>query len=182
MPPSSYFITSFILFALFALSLPLTMGFSVFAFYWLFEFGALVLAAVGLARIARCLHTPTLVLVAIESPVVFAAMKILLTVYFLHPSPVISIQLCLSIALHAASIGAIYLCGFVHAQQKIAGCRVHVDCGASIDQHGDVCRTLDRKPRFDSGAFKWPRKVPKLSGLRPDAGLLCIDGVHVEAA
>lgn len=78
MPPRSYIITAIVLAALVAVSLPLTMGFSIILWYWLFLAAACVLAMVGAVRIVHGLRAPLWIGVALALPgVLWAADNLL---------------------------------------------------------------------------------------------------------
>lgn len=68
MPPLSYIITALVLAALVAVSFPLTLGFSIILWYWLFAIAACCLAVVGAFRIAGGLQAPRWVGIGLASP------------------------------------------------------------------------------------------------------------------
>ena len=68
MPPLSYVITAVILAALVAASFPVTMGFSIILWYWLFAAAACLLAIAGAFRIARGLQAPLWIGIGLASP------------------------------------------------------------------------------------------------------------------
>jgi hypothetical protein len=68
MPPGSYIITAIMLAVLVAVSFPLTMGFSIILWYWLFATTACLLAFVGAFRIAAALQAPLWIGFAFASP------------------------------------------------------------------------------------------------------------------
>ena len=68
MPPRSYIITAAVLTVLVAVSFPLTLGFSIILWYWLFAVAACVLATAGAFKIARGLQAPLWIAIALASP------------------------------------------------------------------------------------------------------------------
>jgi hypothetical protein len=68
MPPRSYIVAAVVLAALVAVSLPLTLGFSVILWHGLFAMMACVLAVWGSARAAYALGAPVWIGVALASP------------------------------------------------------------------------------------------------------------------
>ena len=68
MPPRSYLVTAAVLVALVAISLPMTMGFAIIAWYWLFAAAACVLVVVGVVRIVHGLGAPAWIGAALASP------------------------------------------------------------------------------------------------------------------
>jgi hypothetical protein len=68
MPPLSYIVTAIGLAALVAASFPLTMGFSIILWYWLFAAAAGLLATAGAFKIARGLQAPLWIGIGLASP------------------------------------------------------------------------------------------------------------------
>ena len=68
MPPPSYVVTAVVLGVLVAVSFPLTMGFSIILWYWLFLVAAFVLVTGGVFKIAYGLHASPWIAVALVSP------------------------------------------------------------------------------------------------------------------
>jgi putative Mn2+ efflux pump MntP len=68
MPPRSYLITAVVLAVLVAVSLPLTMGFSIIAWRWLFAVAACVLLVVGAFRVVHGLCAPRWIGVVLALP------------------------------------------------------------------------------------------------------------------
>ena len=68
MPPLSYIITAVVLAALVIASFPLTMGFSIILWYWLFAAAACLLASAGAFLIARGLQAPLWIGIGLASP------------------------------------------------------------------------------------------------------------------
>jgi len=112
MPPRSYLITAAVLVALVAVSLPLTMGFAVIAWYWLFAAAACVLVVVGVIRIAYRLGAPAWIGVALASPGLLWAANSLLNMTSYRPMSVAWIllsNLATNLAFTAAAAGALRL-------------------------------------------------------------------------
>lgn len=68
MPPLSYIVTGGMLAALVAASFPLTLGFSIILWYWLFAAATCLLATVGAFKIARGLQAPLWLGITLASP------------------------------------------------------------------------------------------------------------------
>jgi hypothetical protein len=68
MPPRSYIIAAVVLGVLIGVSLPLSLGFSVIVWYWLFAVAACILAVAGAFKVADGLHAPRWIGVALASP------------------------------------------------------------------------------------------------------------------
>src|ERR1700690_1240868 len=68
MPPRSYLITAVVLAGLVAVSVPLTLGFSIILWYGLFAAAACVLAVAGAFKVAAGLRAPPWIGVALASP------------------------------------------------------------------------------------------------------------------
>ena len=68
MPPRSYLITAVVLAGLVAVSIPLTLGFSIILWYGLFAAAACVLGVAGAFRVAAGLRAPPWIGVALASP------------------------------------------------------------------------------------------------------------------
>ena len=120
MPPWSYIVTALVLCALLVLSFPLTLGFSIIAFYWLFQAAAWLLAAVGLARVSRNLPTPLWVIVALETPLVVKGVEQLVDLRPITPAVVFALRLSSSLALSASAMGAIFLAGSLADRRRLA--------------------------------------------------------------
>jgi hypothetical protein len=68
MPPRSYVITAVVLAVLVAVSIPLTLGFFIIVWYWLFAAAACILAVVGVFKIANGLRAPLWLGIALALP------------------------------------------------------------------------------------------------------------------
>lgn len=110
MPPLSYVVTAVVLGVLVAVSLPLTMGFSVILWYWLFLVAAFVLVTGGVIKIAYGLGASPWIWVALASPgFVWAANSLLgLTVHMSLPL-IRTLGVASSLAFLASAAGALRL-------------------------------------------------------------------------
>jgi len=111
MPPLSYIITAVVLAALVVVSFPLTLGFSIILWYWLFAAAACILAVTGAVKIAAGLDEPVWVGLVLTSPgFVWAADKLFVLVSNgIHPAIWIGFSLAGRLALLAAAAGALRL-------------------------------------------------------------------------
>jgi hypothetical protein len=111
MPPRSYVITAVVLAALVAISFPLTLGFSIILWYWLFAAAACILAVAGAFKIASGLGAPPWIGLALASPgLVWAANKVFeLISNGIHPVIWTSFDMAARLALLAAAAGALRL-------------------------------------------------------------------------
>jgi len=112
MPPRSYLVTAAALVALVAISLPLTMGFAIIAWYWLFAAVACVLFVVGVIRIVYGLRAPIWIGVALASPGVLWAADNLLNMTNYRPMSVawiLATGIANSFAFLAAAVAALRL-------------------------------------------------------------------------
>jgi hypothetical protein len=112
MPPRSYVITAVVLAVLVAGSFPLTLGFSIILWYWLFAAAACMLAVVGVFRLRDGLHAPLWIGVALASPgFVWAANRLYDMTSSVPPQLAIYYTLTSAayIALLAAALGALRL-------------------------------------------------------------------------
>jgi hypothetical protein len=111
MPPRSYLITAVGLAVLVAISIPLTLGFSIILWYWLFAAVACILAVAGAFKIASGLGAPPWIGLALASPgFVWGANKLFEMISNGIP-PVIwtSFDVAARLALLAAAAGALRL-------------------------------------------------------------------------
>lgn len=112
MPPRSYLVTAAVLVALFAVSLPLTMGFAVIGWYWLFAAVACVLVVGGAVRIVHGLGAPAWIGIALASPGVLWAAGSLLNITSYRPTSVLwimAVSTVTNLAFPAAAAGALRL-------------------------------------------------------------------------
>src|ERR1700742_1422957 len=110
MPPRSYIITAIILGVLVSISLPLTMGFSILLWYWLFAASACVLAVAGAFKVTDGLDAPRWIAIAFASPGIVWAVKTLYEIPFLpSPATAITFYVAAFLALLAAGGGALRL-------------------------------------------------------------------------
>ena len=111
MPPRSYVITAVVLAVLVVISFPLTLGFSIILWYWLFAAAACILAVAGAFKIANGLRAPPWIGVALASPgVVSAANKLFEMISNgIHPVIWIGFGVAARLALLAAAAGALRL-------------------------------------------------------------------------
>lgn len=111
MPPVSYIITAGVLAALVVISFPMTLGFSVILWYWLFAAAGCVLAIAGAFRIASGLGAPFWIGAALASPgFVWAANKLFeMFSSGIHPAIWLSFSAAARLALLAAAAGALRL-------------------------------------------------------------------------
>lgn len=111
MPPRSYIITAVVLVVLAAISFPVTLGFSIILWYWLFAAAGCILAVVGAFKIAGGLGGPPWIGVALASPgFVWAANKLFVMISNgIHPVIWYSFEVAARLALLAAAAGALRL-------------------------------------------------------------------------
>lgn len=110
MPPLSYVVTAVVLGVLVVVSLPLTMGFSVIFWYWLFLVAAFVLATGGVIKIAHGLGASPWIWVALASPGFVWAAKSLLGLTVETSVPLIrTLSVATSLAFLASAAGALRL-------------------------------------------------------------------------
>lgn len=120
MPPLSYVIAAIVLAVLVAASLPVTLGFSIILWYWLFAAAACVLAVAGVWRITRALHAPLWVAIALASPgLVWAANHLYELTSHLHPAAFTAFNLAAYLALLAAAAGALRLSEIVSGPHTV---------------------------------------------------------------
>jgi hypothetical protein len=110
MPPRSYMVTATLLGVLVAASLPLTMGFSIILWYWLFLVAAFILVTGGVIKIAYGLGVSPWIGFALASPgFVWAANSLLgLTSYMSLPLGR-TLSVAASLAFLASAAGALRL-------------------------------------------------------------------------
>jgi hypothetical protein len=111
LPPRSYIITAIVLTALVGVSFPLTLGFSIILWYWLFAGAACLLAVVGVFKIANGLRAPSWIGIALASPGLVWAATSLREITSSMPSPAIftAFNVAAYLALLAAAAGALKL-------------------------------------------------------------------------
>jgi hypothetical protein len=112
MPPRSYIITAIVLAVLVAISFPVTLGFSIILWYWLFAAAACILAVAGSFKIASGLGAPLWIGVALASPgFVWAADKLfeMMSSTIIHPVIWSALAVAARLTLLAAAAGALRL-------------------------------------------------------------------------
>lgn len=112
MPPRSYLITAAVLVVLVAVSLPLTMGFSIILWHWLFAGAGCILIVLGALRIVRALGAPAWIGVALALPGLLWALGHLRPFMNYVPtstSIVVLPFMAFSLAMLAAAAGALRL-------------------------------------------------------------------------
>lgn len=112
MPPRSYLITAVVLVVLVAVSIPLTMGFSIILWRWLFAATACILVVVGAFRVVHGLRAPLWIGVALASPGVLWAADSLLRLTSHAPASVtwiVMFSVATRVAFLAAAAGALRL-------------------------------------------------------------------------
>ena len=111
MPPLSYIIIAIVLAALVAISFPLTLGFSIILWYWLFAVAGCILAVAGAFKIASGLGAPPWIGVALASPgFVWLANRLFDMIgNGIHPVIWTSFEAAARLALLAAAAGALRL-------------------------------------------------------------------------
>ena len=110
MPPRSYVVTAIVLAVLVAVSFPLTMGFSIILWYWLFAAAACILAVGGALRVVHGLGASPWIGVALASPgIVWAARSILGLVGNLPLGAASALYVATSLMALAAAAGALRL-------------------------------------------------------------------------
>lgn len=111
MPPLSYFITALVFVILIAVSLPLTLGFSIILWYWLFAAAACILSIMGAFRVVAGLRAPPWIGVALALPgTVWAASRLYdLTSSALQVGIYYAFAVAASLALVAAAFAALAL-------------------------------------------------------------------------
>lgn len=111
MPPRSYLITAAVLVVLVAVSLPLTMGFSIIIWRWLFAAAACIIFIVGAFRVVHGLSGPRWIGLVLALPGIFWAVNILgmMNPGRLSLSWLIMSSAATSLALLAAAGGALRL-------------------------------------------------------------------------
>jgi hypothetical protein len=124
MPPRSYIITATILVVSVFISFPLTMGFSILLWYWLFAAAACVLAVAGAFKVTDGLGAPRWIAIALASPGIVWAVKTLYEMPFLpSPATAITFYVAAFLALLAAGGGALRLIEVIsgpHAAFRVA--------------------------------------------------------------
>jgi hypothetical protein len=109
-PPRSYIITAAILVVLVFISLPLTMGFSILLWYWLFAAAACILAVAGAFKVTNGLGAPLWIAIALASPgFVWAVNKLYEMPFLPSPGSAITFYVAAFMALLAAGVGALRL-------------------------------------------------------------------------
>jgi len=112
MPPRSYVITAIVLAVLVVVSFPLTMGFSIILWYWLFLAAACILAVLGAFRLVHGLGAPRWIGVALALPGFVWAANSLLNLTSYAPTSVVWIFVpgaAAHLAFLAAAVGALRL-------------------------------------------------------------------------
>jgi hypothetical protein len=115
MPPVSYVITTVVPAALVAISIPMTLGYSIILWYWLFAAAACIVAVVGVFRVVGGLHAPLWIGAALALPGVVWAAK---SLYGLVGSPLqfyFTFYFAAYLALLAAAFGALRLIEIISA-------------------------------------------------------------------
>ena len=106
MPPRSYVVTAVVLAALVAVSLPVTMGFSIILWFWSFAAAACLLGVMGALRVVHGLHAPPWTAVVLALPgAVWTAAK-LYDLY--HTSPHLNLYYTFTFAGYAAFLAAAF--------------------------------------------------------------------------
>jgi hypothetical protein len=111
MPPRSYIITAVVVAALVGVSFPLTLGFSMIVWYWLFAVAACILAVAGAFKVADGLRAPRSIGVALASPGLVWAVANLRELIG-QPIPATSVRfdvVAAYLAMLAAGAGALWL-------------------------------------------------------------------------
>jgi hypothetical protein len=109
-PPNSYIITAAVLVVLVLISFPITLGFSIILWYWLFAAAACVLAVAGAFKVANGLGAPRWIAIALASPgVVWAVDKLYEIPFHLSPASATTFHAAAFMALLAAGGGALRL-------------------------------------------------------------------------
>jgi hypothetical protein len=106
MPPRSYIFTAVLLAVLFAVSLPLTLGFSIIVWYWLFAVVACILAVAGALKVAAGLRAPPWIGIALASPGFVWAANRLGDLTSSIPSQAIAIAIAFNTAAYLALLAA----------------------------------------------------------------------------
>jgi putative Mn2+ efflux pump MntP len=111
MPPRPYLITAVVVAVLVAASLPLTLGFSIIVWRWLFAAAACILVVVGAFRVAHGLRAPRWIGVALALPGLLWAAN---TLRLMSPEPpslswLIMSSAATQLAFLAAAAGALKL-------------------------------------------------------------------------
>jgi hypothetical protein len=106
MPPLSYAIIAIVLAALVAVSFPLTLGFSIILWYWLFAAAACVLAVVGAFKITHGLCVPLWIGIGLASPALMWAVSHLREMMSNMRSPAMSITFGVAAGLAYLAAGA----------------------------------------------------------------------------
>jgi len=110
MPPKSYVITALVLAILVAASLPLTLGFAIILWYWLFYSAACVLAVAGSFSIVAGLRAPVWIGVACAAPaIVWAARKLFDLIGNMPDTAYEMFRVVSSLALVVSAAGALRL-------------------------------------------------------------------------
>lgn len=119
MPPLSYVIIAVLLAVLVVASFPVTMGFSILFFYWLFAAAACALAVAGAIRIALALRAPLWIAVALAAPGIFWVVYTLYNANFSASlTATVIFGLAGTIANTATGVGALRLLETMLAQRK----------------------------------------------------------------
>jgi hypothetical protein len=110
MPPRSYVVTAIVLAVLVAVSLPLTMGFSIILWYWLFAAAACILVVGGVLKVVNGLGASPWIAVALASPgMVWAASSILRLISNVSVGLISTLYVAASLTALAAAAGALRL-------------------------------------------------------------------------
>jgi hypothetical protein len=110
MPPRSYVVTAIVLAVLVAVSLPLTLGFSIILWYWLFAAAACILVVGGVLKVVNGLGASPWIGVALASPgIVWAASSILKLVSNVPVMLTSTLHVAASLTALAAAAGALRL-------------------------------------------------------------------------
>ncbi|UPJ52185.1 hypothetical protein IVB30_12995 [Bradyrhizobium sp. 200] len=110
MPPRSYMVTAVVLAVLVVVSLPLTLGFSIILWYWLFAMAACILAIGGIVKLIYGLQAEPWIGIALASPgVVWAADNLVKFVSHASIPVILTFSTAASLASLAMAAGALRL-------------------------------------------------------------------------
>lgn len=110
MPPRYYMVTAVVLGVLVVVSFPLTMGFSIILWYWLFGAAACILATAGVIKIAYGLRVSPWIGVALASPgFIWAADSLIGLMSQMPVSVILTFSTATSLAHLAAAAAALRL-------------------------------------------------------------------------
>ena len=110
MPPQSYVTTALVLGVLVVLSVPLTLGFALIFWYWLFAAAACILIVGGVIQIALGLHAAPWIGVCLASPgILWAAGRLMGMMSHVPATVSLALHMAFSLSLLAAGAGALRL-------------------------------------------------------------------------